>query len=381
VKLSEAYLVEAVRTPMGRGKPDGSLHGIHPVDLGAIPLVELLRRTGVEPEAIEDVIYGCVTPIHEQGSNLGRLTALAAGWPITVPGVQINRMCGSSQQALSFAASSVQAGSYDLCIAAGGESMSRVPMGSDGGPLSESIEDRYEIINQGLSAERIAAQWELTREDLDQFAVKSHAKAAAAQEAGYFRREIVSVKRPDGSLFEADETIRPGTSLEKLATLRTVFQEDGVVTAGSASQITDGAAALLVANETGLKRHGLRARARVVQTAVVGSCPTMMLTGPIPATRKVLERAGMSLDTIGLFEINEAFAPVVLAWQRDLEVPSEKINVNGGAIALGHPLGGTGARLVVTLLHEMERREVRFGLVTMCIGFGQATATILERLP
>lgn len=378
--MHEAYLVEAVRTPMARGKADGALHGIHPADLGAIPLAELLRRSGLSPEAIEDVIYGCVTPCGEQGSNLGRLAVLAAGWPIEVPGVQINRMCGSSQQALSFAASSVKAGTYDVCIAAGGESMSRVAMGSDGGPLPESIEERFEIINQGLSAERIAAQWELGRERLDAFAVESHARAAAAQEAGWFEREIVAVEREGQEPFERDETIRPGTSPEKLATLRTVFQEDGVVTAGTSSQITDGAAAVLVANERGLKQHGLRPRARVVQTAVVGSCPTMMLTGPIPATRKVLERAGMELDAIDLFEVNEAFAPVVLAWQDELGVPSEKVNVNGGAIALGHPLGGTGARLVTTLLHEMERREVRFGLVTMCIGFGQATATILERI-
>jgi acetyl-CoA acetyltransferase family protein len=378
--MSQAYLVEAVRTPMGKGKPDGSLHGIHPVDLAAVPLKELIRRAGIAPTVIEDVIYGCVTPIHEQGSNIGRLAVLAAGWPITVPGVQINRMCGSSQQAVSFAASSVQAGTYEVCIAAGGESMSRVAMGADGGPLPGSIEDRFEIINQGLSAERIAAKWELTRKQLDQFAVESHSKAAAAQQAGHFQPEIVPVIRSDGTPFEQDETIRPGTNLEKLGTLRTVFQEDGCVTAGTASQITDGAAGLLIASEKGLEKHGLKPRARIVKTAVVGSCPTMMLTGPIPATRAVLDKAGLTLDQIDLFEINEAFAPVVLAWQKDLEVPSEKINVNGGAIALGHPLGGTGARLFTTLLHELERRQVRYGLVTMCIGFGQATATIIERV-
>jgi acetyl-CoA acetyltransferase family protein len=378
--MSEAYIVGAVRTPMGRGKADGSLHGLHPSDLGAIPLKELVKRAEIAPEVIEDVIYGCVTPVGEQGLNIARTSVLAAGFPITVPGVQINRMCGSGQQAVTFAASSVSAGTYDVAVGGGVEMMGRVTMGSDAGPIAESIQDRFDIINQGVSAELIAEKWDLSREELDAFALESHRKADEAQKAGYFEAEIVPVELADGTVFDKDETIRPGTSMEKMASLRTVFKDDGVVTAASSSQITDGAAAVLLANEEGAQRHGLRRRARIVKTAVVGSDPTIMLTGPIPATRKVLEKAGLTVDDIDLFEINEAFAPVVLAWARDLEVPAEKTNVNGGAIALGHPLGGTGGRLIATLLHELERRQARYGLVTMCIGFGQATATIIERL-
>lgn len=378
--MSEAYLVGAVRTPMGRGKADGSLHGLHPSDLGAIPLKALVERCEVPAEAIEDVIYGCVTPVSEQGLNVGRTAVLAAGFPITVPGVQINRMCGSGQQAVTFAASSVAAGTYDLAIGGGVESMSRVSMGSDAGPVADSIQDRFDIINQGLSAELIAQKWELTREELDAFALESHRKAHEAQKAGYFEKEIVPVELADGRIFAADETIRPGTSMEKMGSLKPAFKEDGIITAATSSQITDGSAAVLVANEEGMKRYGLKPRARIVKTAVVGSDPTIMLTGPIPATLKVLEKAGMTADQIDLFEINEAFVPVVLSWQKELNIPEEKVNVNGGAVALGHPLGGTGGRLITTLLHELERRKARYGLVTMCIGFGQATATIIERM-
>ena len=378
--MSEAYVVGAVRTPMGRGKADGSLHDIHPADLGAIPLKALVERAGIEPELVEDVIYGCVTPVGEQGCNIGRLSVLAAGWPITVPGIQINRMCGSGQQAVTFAASGVAAGTYDLAIGGGVEMMSRVAMGSDVGPLPDSLHDRFDLVNQGLSAELIVERWGLTREDLDAFALESHKKADQAQKAGHFDAEIVPVTRADGRVFDKDETIRAGTSMEKMASLRPAFKEDGVISAASSSQITDGSSAVLLANEAACKRHGLKPRARIVKTAVVGSDPTIMLTGPIPATQKVLQKAGLTVDDIDLFEINEAFAPVVLAWQKDLGIPDEKVNVNGGAIALGHPLGATGGRLVTTIVHEMERRKVRYGLVTMCIGFGQATATILERV-
>ncbi len=378
--MSDAYIVGAVRTPMGRGRAEGSLHNFHPSDLGGFALSEVVKRANVSPEHVEDVIFGCVTPVGEQGLNVARTCVLAAGWPISVPGVQINRMCGSGQQAVTFAASGVSSGTYDLAIGGGVESMSRVSMGSDAGPVAESIQDRFDIINQGLSAELIAEKWGLTRTELDHFALESHRKAHEAREKGYFQKEIVPVKLADGSTMEHDETIRHGTTMEKMASLRTVFKEDGVVTAATSSQISDGASAVLVANEDAVKKHGFTKRARIVKTAVVGTDPTIMLTGPIPATQRVLEKAGMSIDDIDLFEINEAFVPVVLSWQKDLSVPDEKLNVNGGAVALGHPLGATGGRLITTLLHEMERREVRYGLVTMCIGFGQATATIIERL-
>ncbi len=378
--MHEAYIVGAVRTPMGRGKADGSLHPIHPADLAAIPLREVVKRAEIPPEAVEDVIYGCVTPVADQGLNVGRNAVLAAGLPISVPGVQLNRMCGSGQQAVSFAASSVAAGTYDLCVAGGVESMSRVTMGSDAGPIPDSIQDRFDIIPQGLSAELICEKWGLTREEIDTFSAASHAKAAKAQAAGWFDREIVAVELPDGKVFDKDETIRASTTVEKLATLKPAFRADGRITAGSSSQLTDGSAAVLLANGEGCKRYGLKPRARVVRTAVVGSDPTIMLTGPIPATRKVLEKAGLGVADIDLFEINEAFAPVVLAWMRDLSIPEAKVNVNGGAIALGHPLGATGARLVTSLVHELERRKARYGLITMCIGFGQATASIIERV-
>lgn len=378
--MSDAYIVGAVRTPMGRGKADGSLHGFHPADLAAIPLREVVKRAEVKPEAVEDVIMGCVTPVSEQGLNIGRNAVLAAGFPITVPGVQLNRMCGSGQQAVSFAASSVAAGTYDLAVGAGVESMSRITMGSDAGPIADSINDRFDIINQGLSAELIAEKWNLSREAIDAFSAQSHVKAAKAQAAGFFEKEIVAVELPGGKVFAKDETIRPDTTAAKIGTLKPAFRPDGRISAGSSSQITDGAAAVLVANEAGMKRYNLKPRARIVKTAVVGSDPTIMLTGPIPATRKVLEKAGLTKDQIDLFEINEAFAPVVLAWMKELGIPEDKVNVNGGAIALGHPLGGTGARLITSLVHELERRKARYGLVTMCIGFGQATATIIERV-
>jgi acetyl-CoA acetyltransferase family protein len=324
-----------------------------------------------------------VTQVGEQGWNIGRMATLIAGFPVEVCGVSSNRMCGSSLETLNQAAHEVMAGMGDLFIAAGVESMSRVPMGSDGGNLSNRLTDRYMIIPQGFSAEMIASQWNLSREELDRFSFESHQKALRAQREGWFDQEIVpvEVKGEDGQTvrMEADETPRPDTSLEKMAQLQPSFQPDGVITAGNSSQISDGAAAVLVSSRKKAKELGIRPRARIVATATAGVDPTIMLTGVIPCTAKVLKKAGLTLEDIDLFEVNEAFASVVLAWQRETGVPWEKVNVNGGAIALGHPLGASGARITATLLNEMERRNVRYGLITMCIGFGMAIATILER--
>ncbi len=380
--MTDAYIVDAIRTPIG--KKGGGLAGIRPDDLAAHLLRTIPERNGIQPGDIEDVIIGCVTQIGEQGFNIGRTAVLAAGFPVSVPGTSVNRMCGSSQQAVSFAAQAVMAGSMDLVVGAGVESMSRVAMGSDGSDLSKAVTDRFEIIPQGLSAELVAERWELTREDLDAFSFESHQRAVKTQDSGGFGREILPVmgKDADGrqALIDRDEGPRRDTSLEKVASLKPVFKEDGIVTAANSSQITDGAAAVLVASGDAVKRFGTKPRARIAAMTVVGSDPTIMLTGPIPATRKVLDKAGMKLTDIDLFEVNEAFASVVLAWEKELGVPHDKVNLRGGAVALGHPLGCTGARLITTLLHALEDEDKHYGLVTMCIGFGMATATIIERL-
>ncbi|MFW5966448.1 MAG: thiolase family protein, partial [Persicimonas sp.] len=328
-----------------------------------------------------------VTQMDEQGANVARIASLIAGFPVTTCGTSVNRQCGSGLQAVNFAAQGVMSGMYDLAIGSGVESMSRVKMGADWGEMSPELTRRYDIINQGLSAEMIAEKWELTRQDLDELAVESHRRAIAAIDEGRFEREIVpmEVTTPDGEevVFDTDEGARRDTSLEKVGRLDPAFKEDGVVTAAASSQISDGAAAVLVGNKEAASRFGLKPRAKFRAMAIAGVDPTIMLTGPIPATEKVLDKAGLSLDDIGVFEVNEAFAPVVLAWAREMsDDPDElleRTNVNGGAMALGHPLGCTGAKLATTLLHEMERRDVRFGLVTLCIGFGQAVATILDR--
>lgn len=383
--MREAVIVEAVRTPIG--KRNGRLSQWHPIDLLAYTLVELIRRAGIDPASIDDVIAGCYSQIGEQSMNIGRNAALAAGFPESVPGTTVDRQCGSSQQAIHFAAQGVMSGAYDIVIACGVESMSRVPMGSSaqgpGQPSSPRLMARYTggLIGQGLSAEAIARKWGLTRADVDAFSLESHQRAARATDEGRFAQEIVPVPvGSDGALMTVDEGIRRDTSLDKLANLKTPFQSDGLVTAGNASQISDGAAAVLVMGRDVAERLGLRPRARFAAFAVCGDDPILMLTAPIPATRRALSKAGLTLQDIDRIEINEAFASVVLAWQRELGADLARVNVNGGAIALGHPLGCSGARLMTTLLHALERSGGRYGLQTMCEYGGMANATLIERL-
>ncbi|MBK5287552.1 MAG: thiolase family protein [Acidimicrobiia bacterium] len=384
--MPSAVIVDAVRTPLGRR--NGSLAGIHPVDLAALTLQALMERTGMDPARVDDVIMGCVSQVGDQAVNVGRSAALAAGFPETTPGTTIDRQCGSSQQAAHFAAQGVIAGAYDIVIAAGVESMSRVPMGSSflqgSVPFGPKMLERYpDLVPQGISAELIAEKWGITREDNDRFSVESHQRAARARAEGRFDREIVPIDVVTGAgalQLRDDEGIRPDSSMETLAKLKPAFKPDGVVTAANSSQITDGAAALLIMSEAKAAALGLTPRARFHTFALAGVDPIMMLTGPIPATHTVLERAGMTLDQIDLVEINEAFAPVVLAWEREHHPDMARVNVNGGAIALGHPLGCSGARLMTTLLNELERTGGRFGLQTMCEGGGMANATIIERL-
>ena len=385
--MTEAVIVEAVRTAIGRRA--GKLSPVRPDDLLALTLSEVVRRAGLDKRAVDDVIVGCVTQTGEQGLNIGRAAVLIAGFPIEVPGTTVNRFCGSGQQAVNFAAQGVLSKAQDVVIGAGVESMSRVPMGSDAfgpgeGPVSPKLTDLYEIIPQGNSAEMIARKWGFSRQQLDEFSFQSHVKAGQAISEGRFRREIFPVEvKQDGSAytFDTDEGVRIPPSREKMAQLKPSFQEDGVVTAGNSSQISDGAAAVLIVSAEKARELGLRPKARIVAQAIVGSEPTIMLTGPIPATAKVLRKAGLRLQDIDLFEVNEAFAPVVLAWQHETGADMEKVNYNGGAIALGHPLGASGARLITTLLHELERQEARYGLSTMCIGYGMGIATVIERIP
>lgn len=385
--MNDAFVIEAVRTPLGRR--GGALADWHPVNLLAETLNALVARSGIDPASIDDVISGCVIQIGEQAVNIGRNAVLAAGFPETVPATTIDRQCGSSQQAIHFAAQAIRSGDYDVAIAAGVESMTRVPMTSsisndlNQDPYSDRIVARYAdeggIQGQGLAAELISQMWGLSRSEIDQFALRSHQLAAAATAEGRFAREIIALDGANGPL-HSDEGIRPDTSLEKLAGLRTVFKPDGVITAGNASQISDGASAVLLMSDKKATELGLKARARVHTMSLAASSPITMLTAPIPATRKALEKAGLSMNDIDVVEINEAFAPVVLGWQRELEVDPERVNPNGGAIALGHPLGASGTRLMTTLLHELERRDATFGLQTMCEAGGLANATILERL-
>lgn len=382
--MEQAVIVDAVRTPMG--KRNGSLAGWHPVDLVAETLTALVERNGFDPVLVDDVIMGCVSQVGEQTFNVGRNAALAAGWPETVPGVTLDRQCGSSQQAASFAAQGIMAGAYDVVIAAGVESMTRVPMGisfsqGPGKPFGEKMRARYDhrLVPQGISAEMIAEQWSLTREDLDQIAYDSQMRAHQATIEGRFASQIVPID-VDGrdEPLTGDEGIRPSTTVEILGNLKPAFKEDGIVTAGNSSQITDGAAAVLIMSETKARELGLRPRATFKAFSVTGTDPVTMLTGPIPATQIVLERAGLGVEDIGLFEVNEAFASVVGAWLHETGADWTKVNVNGGAIALGHPLGASGARLMTTLVHEMERTGTRYGLQTMCEGGGTANGTILE---
>jgi len=383
--MPTAVIVDAVRTALGRR--NGKLKDVHPVDLAATTLQALVERTGVEPALIEDVIMGCVMQVGDQAVNVGRNAALAAGFPETVVGTTVDRQCGSSQQAAHFAAQGVIAGAYDIVIAAGVENMTRVPMGASfiagSLPFGPKMMERYNLVPQGISAELIAEKWGITREQNDQLSLESHQKATRATDEGRFENEIVPVTIPTDSgteQFRVDEGFRRESSLEKLASLKPAFKPDGVITAGNSSQISDGAAALLIMSEEKATQLGLRPRARFHSFALAGVDPVMMLTGPIPATTKVLERAKMTLDQMDLIEINEAFAPVVLAWQQEHHPDMTKVNVNGGAIAIGHPLGCSGARLMTTLLNELERTGSRWGLQTMCEGGGMANATIIERL-
>ncbi|MHB8156666.1 MAG: thiolase family protein [Desulfocucumaceae bacterium] len=382
--MREAVIVEAVRTPLGKKK--GSLYNTRPDDLAALVLVELVKRAGIEPGIVEDVIMGCVSQVGEQAMCAGRQAVLLAGFPPHIPSVTIDRQCGSSQQSVHFAAQAIMAGDMDIVIAAGIECMSRVPMGSSLGAASfnPKMIEKYGAFNQGISAELIAEKWGQTREMLDAFSAESHRKADAARKAGYFQKEImpVEVTLPDGStgLFKEDEGIRPATTVETLAGLRSAFKTDGKITAGNSSQISDGAAAVLMMSMEKARELGLKPRARVVARTVIGDDPVLMLSAPIPATRMALKRAGLTISDIDAYEVNEAFAPVPLAWLHDLEADPEKLNPQGGAIALGHPLGASGARIMTTLLHYLERTGKRYGLQTMCEGFGMANATIIERL-
>lgn len=382
--MREAVIVEAVRTPVGRR--GGGLSGVHPVELGARALGAVAERTGIDPALVEDVIWGCVTTIGEQSSNIGRWTALSAGWPDTVPGTTVDRACGSSQQAIAFAAAGVMAGHYDVVVAGGAESMSRVPMGSTrtsghGEARGPAIAVRYpgEEFSQGRAAELIAAKWGFARSQVDAFSLESHSRAAAARAEGRFDTEIVPVETDQG-VVSADEGIREGSTLETLGGLRTVFDENGVVTAGNSSQISDGAAALLITTPDRAAELGLTPLARFHSFSVTGVDPVMMLTGPIGATQKVLGRAGLSIAEIDSYEVNEAFASVALAWLAETGGDPDRLNPDGGAIALGHPLGCSGARLATTLVHRMRRTGARYGLQAICEAGGMANAMILERL-
>ena len=388
--MTTAVIVDAIRTPLGRR--NGRLKDWHPVDLAAQTLSALVDRTGIDPVGIDDVIMGCVMQVGEQAANIGRNAVLAAGWPDTVPGTTIDRQCGSSQQAAHFAAQGVMAGAYDIVVAAGVEVMTRVPMGASfmdakfGFPFGPTMADRYQsqggLVPQGVSAELIAETWDISRDELDAYAMRSQQYAARATKEARFDREILPIVDFEGRTMTTDEGLRE-TSMESLAMLRPAFrteEDGGRVTAGNSSQITDGSAAILIMSEARAVQLGLTPRARFVNFSLAGADPRFMLTAAIPATRKVLQRAGMTIDDMDVIEINEAFASVVLAWEKEIHPDMGRVNVNGGAIALGHPLGCSGARLMTTMLNELERSGGRYGLQTMCEGGGMANATIIERL-
>lgn len=381
--MSTAYIVDAVRTPRARRK--GKFSGVHPVDLATYPLNEVLKRNSIDPRSVEDVVMGCVTQTGEQGWCVGRAAVLAAGWPHEVPATTVNRLCGSGQQAVNFIAGSISGGHYELAVAAGLEHMTRVPMFSDsGGEESPLLKKHHpDLVQQGVAAEIVAETFGLNRSQLDQYSYQSQMKAKAARDEGRFKRSIVPVPFRDESgaaqSLDYDDNIRAETTVEGLAGLKTVFKENGVITAGNASAIVDGAAAVLLASESALKRHALKPRARIVATAAIGSPPKIMLTGPIEASRSALRRSGLKVDQIDLWEINEAFAPVPLMTIKELSIDPARVNVNGGGISLGHPLGATGAMLIGTAVDELERSAKRYAVVTMCIGLGMGIATVLER--
>ncbi len=385
--MAEAVIVEAVRSAVG--KRNGALSGIHPAELSAQVLNGLVERAGVDPALVDDVIWGCVMQAGEQALDIARTAALSAGWPETVAGVTVDRQCGSSQQSLNFAVAGVIAGHYDVVVAGGVESMSRTPMGSSlangGNPYGEAFKARYSRTpNQGVGAEMIAEQWDLSRTQLDEFSLRSHEKAAAAQDSGAFKDQIVGIKTKDAdgndTVVLEDGGIRRGGTVESMAKIKPAFKEDGVIHAGNSSQISDGSAALLIMSAEKAKGLGLKPLAKVHTATLAGADPVIMLTAPIPATQKALKKSGLTVDEIGAFEVNEAFAPVPMAWLKDIGADEKKLNPNGGAIALGHPLGGSGARILTTLLYHMRDNNIRYGLQTMCEGGGQANATILELL-
>jgi acetyl-CoA acyltransferase len=377
----DAVIIDAVRTPIGRKK--GSLSGNRPDEMAAFLLNTLVNRNQIDPLEVEDIKMGCVTQIGEQGCNIGRMAGLIAGFPVEVCGVSVNRMCASSLETLAQSAHAIMAGMSDCVIAAGVESMNRIPMGSDGGDFSPRLLEQYNLIPQGFSAELIAQRWNLSRQEMDEYSLKSHKKALTAQKEGRFENEIIPIEavnlHGDKLWLTSDETPRPNSKLETLSNLLPSFRSDGRVTAGNSSQISDGAAALLVTSRQKAESLGLTPRAKVIATALAGVEPEIMLTAIIPATYKVLAKAHLTVEDIDIFEVNEAFASVVLAWEKEIRPNKENVNPNGGAIALGHPLGASGARIIATLVNELERSGGRYGLVTMCIGFGMAVAVIVER--
>jgi acetyl-CoA acyltransferase len=383
--MRDAVIVAAVRTPVG--KRNGALSGVHPVDLSAHVLNALAERAGLSPEVVDDVVWGCVSQVGEQTFDIARNAVLAAGWPLSVPGVTVDRQCGSSQQSVHFAAAGLVSGQYDVVVAGGVESMSRVPMGSSIGqppanPLGSALHGFFHDVfpNQGVGAEMMVERWGLTREQLDQYSLDSHAKAAAAIDQGRFAGQITPVKLEDGTVIDTDEGVRRGGTLESMANLKPAFKPDGTIHAGNSSQISDGSAALLMMTSDKAAELGLTPLARVHTAVLAADDPVIMLTAPIPATMKALKKSGLTVDDIGVFEVNEAFSPVPIAWLAETGADPARLNPNGGAIALGHPLGGSGARIMTTLVHHMVDNGIRYGLQTMCEGGGQANATILELL-
>ncbi|MEW9050575.1 MAG: thiolase family protein [Neobacillus sp.] len=382
--MREVVIVEAVRTPVGKRK--GALSTVRPDDLAAKVLQEVVKRAGISSDVVEDVILGCVHQVEEQGLNIARSAALMAGFPIQVPGTTLDRQCGSGQQAIHFAAQAILSGDMDIVIAGGVESMTRVPFGStrQNSTWSEMLTSKYEMIHQGISAERIADQWGITRRQLDEFSLESHARAIKAQEEGRFDREIMplEVKVEDGSttIVTQDEGPRKGSTIEKLSSLQPAFMKDGKIHAGNSSQISDGAAVVLLMSREKAEELGLKARFRIIARTVVGSDPTLMLTGPIEASKQVLKKAGLTIEDMDTYEVNEAFAPVPMVWLQEMKADPKKLNPNGGAVALGHPLGATGARLMITMMHELERTGGRYGLQAICEGGGMANGTIIERM-
>jgi len=377
--MSEAFIISAVRTPVGLGRPSGALAALSPVELTALVLQAAVKRAGIDPGQVEDVVWGCVTPIADQGANLARLGVLKAGFPMHVPAVTLSRMCGSSQQAIHFSAQAILAGDMDLVIAGGTEMMSHQPLGADY-PKEWPEGMPYKLVHQGVSAEMMAEKYNLTREELDDYAYQSHLRAMKAIQNNYFESQILPITLSDSREIKIDEGVRMPPNREKMASLQPAFKPDGVITAANASQVSDGSAALVLASTKAVGAYNLTPLARIITRYVTGSDPVLMLDGPIPATRQALRRSGFSLDQIDIIEINEAFASVVLAWAKEIKPDISRVNPNGGAIALGHPLGATGAILMTKLVHELQRTKGTYGLQTMCIGHGMATATIIERI-